>query len=155
MPTRSLHAINSDVSFWDQRQTDNRPYSGSTAPTDLPRLNRQPKFRPAHIQSLERAFAFQPRELMTETEMDPCPEGNMAVGPSLKIELFGEHVCCRIQVGGYQHGHDLVAALEPDTAQLHVLPDEARCRELHRRDKPQELLDCQVGSIPILCQPVA
>ena len=53
---------------------------------------------------------------MTKAEMDPCPESNMAVGPSLKIKLFGEHVCCGIQVGGYQHCHDLVAALEPDAA---------------------------------------
>jgi len=83
---------------------DNRSYSGSTAPSDFPRLNRQPKFGPARIQSLERAFAFQARELVTEAEMDPCPEGNMAVGPSLKIELFGERVCCWVQVGGRQHG---------------------------------------------------
>jgi hypothetical protein len=31
---------NSHFSFWDHRQTDNRPYSGSTAPADLFRLNR-------------------------------------------------------------------------------------------------------------------
>jgi hypothetical protein len=43
---------------------------------------------------------------------------------------------------------------EPDAAQLHVLSYEPRVRKLHRQDKAQEFLDRQVGSAPVLGQPV-
>jgi hypothetical protein len=62
-------------------QTDNRPYPGSTAPSDLPRFYRQLEFRPARVQSFEREFAFKARELVAEAEVDPCTKSNMAVRP--------------------------------------------------------------------------
>ena len=89
----SAPAISSHYSCRDDRQSDNRPYSGSTAPSDLPRLNRQPEFGPARVQGFERAFAFESRELMTKAEVDPRAERNVAVRPPLEIELLGEHVC--------------------------------------------------------------
>src|SRR5262249_8719329 len=91
---------------------------------------------------------------MTKAEMDSCAESNVAVRPPLEIELLGEHVCCWIHVGGYQHGHDLVAVFKPDAVQLHILPYKARFRELHRRYKAEKFLDRQVGSAPVLLQPV-
>ena len=86
--------------------------------------------------------------------MDPRAESNMAVRPPLEIELIGEHVCCRIHVSGRQHGHDLVAAFEPNAIQLDILTYKAGLRELHRLDKAEEFLDRQVGSAPVLLQPV-
>ena len=122
-------------------QTDYRPYPGSTAPSDLPRLNRQPEFRPARVQSFKCAFAFKARELMAKAEMDPCAKSNVAVRPSLEIKLLGEHVGRRIHVCSRQHGNDLVAVFQPDATQLDVLPNESRFRELHRRYKAEEFLD--------------
>jgi len=136
----ALCVVSSHFSCCDW-QIDYRPYPGSTAPPDLPRLNRQPEFRPARIQSFERAFALEPRELMAETEVDPCAKSNVAVRPSLEIKLLRQHICCRIHVAGRQHGNDLVAVFQPDATQLDVLPNESRFRELHRRYKAEEFLD--------------
>src|SRR5262245_1408395 len=91
---------------------------------------------------------------MTEAEMDSRAESNMTVRPSLEIARFSEHVSSRIHVGGHQHSHDLVTTLKSDAVQFHVLPHESRFRELHRRDKAKEFLDRQVGSPPVLFQPV-
>src|SRR5262252_2744030 len=101
-PTRkramsALGRVSSQFSCCDW-QTDYRPYPGSTAPSDLPRLNRQPEFRPARVQSFKCAFAFKARELMAKAEMDPCAKSNVAVRPSLEIKLLGEHVGRRIHV---------------------------------------------------------
>src|SRR5262245_9169826 len=97
------------------RQADDRAKARSAAPSDLCGIDRQFEFRPASVQSLECAFAFEPRELMAETEMDACAKGNVAIGPSLEIELFGQDVCRGIHVSGHQHGHDLIATFEPGT----------------------------------------
>jgi hypothetical protein len=122
-------------------QIDYRPYPGSTAPPDLPRLNGQPEFRPACIQSFERAFAFEARELMAEAEVDPCAKSNVAVRPSLEIKLLRQDIRSRIHVAGRQHGNNLVAVFQPNATQLDVLPNESRFRELHRRYKAEEFLD--------------
>jgi hypothetical protein len=45
-------------SFRNERKTDNSPNSGSTAPSDLLGLDRQPKLGPARVQGLERKLAF-------------------------------------------------------------------------------------------------
>src|SRR6516165_8017573 len=103
----ALCRVSSQVSCCDW-QIDNRPYPGSTAPPDLPRLNGQPEFRPARIQSFKRAFALEARELMAEAEVDPCAKSNVAVRPSLEIKLLRQHICCRIHVPGRQHSNDLV-----------------------------------------------
>src|SRR5690349_11472837 len=92
---------------------------------------------------------------MAKAEMDASAEGDMPVRPPPKIEPFRMLVRGRIEIGGGQQGHDLVAALEPDAAKLDVLAHEARLGELHRRDEAQEFLDRDIGSSPILFQPVA
>ena len=61
----------------------------------------------------------------------------------------------RVHVGGRHHGHDLVALLQADAAELDVLAHVARLGELHRRDEPQEFLDRQVDPAPVLLEPVA
>jgi hypothetical protein len=73
-------------------------------------------------------------------------EGDVVVRPALEIELLGRYVCRRIQVGGRQHGHDLIPAFEPGAAEIHLLPHEPRLRELHRGDEAQEFVDRQVRS---------
>src|SRR6516162_9892242 len=98
------------------RQADDGPKARSAAPSDLCGLDCQLEFWPARVQSLERAFGFQARELMAEAEMDACAEGHVVVRPTLEIELLGRFVCRRVHVGGHQHGHDLIAAFEPGTA---------------------------------------
>ena len=52
--------------------------------------------------------------------MDAGAEGDVVVRPAREIELLGRGVCRRIHVGRRQHGHDLVATLEPDAAQVHI-----------------------------------
>src|SRR6516165_7708856 len=74
-------------------QADNRPDARSAAPSDLLGLDRKLEFRPTLVQGLERAPTFQPRKLITETEMDARAEGHVLVRPSLNIERLGRYVC--------------------------------------------------------------
>ena len=43
------------------------------------RLDRKPQFRPPLVQRHKRTFAFQPRKLIAETEMDPRAERHVVV----------------------------------------------------------------------------
>jgi len=54
--------------------------------------------------------------------MDAGAECEMPVRSSLEIEFLGMLVRLRIQVGGCRHGHDLVTLLQPNAANLDVLP---------------------------------
>jgi hypothetical protein len=87
--------------------------------------------------------------------MNAGAEGEMPVRSSLKIEFLGMLVRLRIQVGGCQHGHDLVALLQPNAAKLDVLPHEAWFGKLHRCDEPQKFFHCLLGAAPVLLQPIA
>ena len=101
MSALDIQAPSSDVRFTpksghsffirDHRQTDNCRYSGSTAPSDLPRLNRQPKFRPARRQSLERAFAERPSHARHSRNPEPRAGRIERLRPALSLLL---------QVGG-------------------------------------------------------
>ena len=88
------------------------------------------------------------RELVTQAEMDSGAERDMPVRPSLEIGLFRMVVRPRIEVGGDQHGHDLLALLQPHVAELHVLAHEARLDELDGGHESQEFLDGLVGPAP-------
>src|SRR6185503_1273076 len=57
--------------------------------------------------------------------------------------------------GGRHHGHDPVALLQPNPAELHVLSHEPRLRKLHRRDEAQEFLDRETNPTPILLEPIS
>ena len=74
-------------SFGTTRQTDNCRYSGSTAPSDLPRLNRQPKFRPTRIQSLEHAFAERPSPARHSRNPEPRAGWIERLRPALSLLL--------------------------------------------------------------------
>ena len=87
--------------------------------------------------------------------MDTRAEGHVLVRPAFEIELLGRFVGCRIQVGGHQHCHDLFAPLQVNAAEIHVAAHIPRFRNLHWRDKAQELLDRKVNAAPVLFEPVA
>src|SRR6516225_11897160 len=74
-------------SFGTTRQTDNCRYSGSTAPSDLLRLNRQPKFRPTRIQSLEHAFAERPSHARHSRNPEPRAGRIERLRPALSLLL--------------------------------------------------------------------
>ena len=77
----------------DNRELFKRSETRSLPPANIVRRHRQCKLRPAPEKGLERAFALNARELVTEAEMDARAEGEMSVGPPLQIEPF------RIRVG--------------------------------------------------------
>ena len=58
-----------------------------TAGRDLPRLNRQPKFRPARIQSLERAFAERPSHARHSRNPEPRAGRIERLRPALSLLL--------------------------------------------------------------------
>src|SRR6516162_260229 len=91
---------------------------------------------------------------MPKAEMDAGAKGDVPVRPPREIEMFGPLVRGGIEVGCDQHGHDLVTALETYTANLRILAREARLREIHWRDETQELLDREIGAVPVLFEPV-
>ena len=84
---------------------------------------------------------------MPQAEMNAGAEGDMPVGPALEIKLLRMRIGLRIEVCGHQHGNDLLALLQPDTAELEIPAD--RFGELHRREEPQEFLDSQIGPAPV------
>src|SRR5215203_3489082 len=92
---------------------------------------------------------------MPEAEMGARSESDMPVRPPCELKPFGMLICSGVMVGRTKHRHDLVALPQPNAAKLGVSPNETRLGELHRRDETQELLDGQVGALPVLCQPVA
>src|SRR6266511_3145611 len=104
------------------------------APLDLGFVDRQLQFRPAPEQSLQRACSLDARELMAQAIMNSGAEGDVPVRLSLEIEFLRMHVRSRIQVGGRQHGNDLLTLLQPDTVELDVFPHEAGFGELYGRD---------------------
>jgi len=125
------------------------------APFDLGFINRQLQFRPAPEQSLQRAYALKARQLMAEAKMNPSTESEMAVRLSREIELFRMWICLRIEVGSRQHGHDLVALSQPDTAEFDVFANKSRLGELHHRNEPQEFFHGQASPAPVFFQPIA
>src|SRR5262245_41093144 len=92
---------------------------------------------------------------MPEAEMDAGSESDMPVRPPCEFKTFGMLISSGVIVGRTKHRHDFVALPQPNAAKLRVSPNEPRLRELHRRDETQELLDSQVGALPVLRQPVA
>jgi hypothetical protein len=64
------------------------PDACSCAPAKAGILRCQCELRPALEQSLQRALAFDARELVAQAEMDPGAKGDVSVRPSLEIELF-------------------------------------------------------------------
>jgi hypothetical protein len=60
-------------------------------------LDGQLDLRPAREQRLQGADAFDPRQLVTQAEMDSSPEGQVPVRPPLKVELFRTFVRLRVQ----------------------------------------------------------
>lgn len=117
------------------RQACDRSQAGPLAPSDLRVGHSQLEFRPALEQRLQRAFAFDARELMPQAEVDSCPEGQMPVGSPFEIEPFGMLIGIRVHVGHRQHGHDLLALLHLHAAKVHVLAHEARFGKLYWRDE--------------------
>ena len=82
--------------------------------------------------------------------MDARAERQVLVRPALEIERLGRHVCRRIEVGRYQHRHDLIAAFQPDAAEIHVAPHEPWFRDLHRgenRRKARSWADCTTNML--------
>src|SRR5688572_23872781 len=90
------------LAFFDSSQARLPP------PSDLRWLNRQGEVRPAFEQCLESASAFDAGELMAEAKMNARSERDVPVRPSLEIEPLGALVRSRVEVGGREHGHDLV-----------------------------------------------
>ena len=113
------------------------------------------ELRPALEQRFERAPAFDPGKLMAKAEVNAGAERDVAVRPAAQIDMLRVLVCGGVDVGGHQHRHHQIAALQRHAAQLHVVAHEARLGELHRRDEAQEFLDREVGAAPVLFQPVA
>ena len=87
--------------------------------------------------------------------MNSGAESEMPVRLAREIKLFRIWICLRIEVGGRQHGHDLVAFPQPDTAEFDVVPNKSRLGELHHRNKPQELFNGQTSPAPVFFQPIA
>src|SRR5690348_13973710 len=137
------------------RQSLDRPETGSRAPANARILYRQLELRPTLEQGSERALTFNTRKLVAQAKMDAGTEGDVPVRPPFEIELFRMLVRFRIEVRSGQHGHDLVTLLQPGAAKVHVLSHEARLGELHRGNEAQKFLDGEVGAAPIRCQPIA
>jgi hypothetical protein len=70
---------------------------------------------------------------LSADKSDPSPstESEMPVRPSREIKLFRMWICLRIEVGSREHGHDLVALSQPDTAEFDVFANKSRLGELH------------------------
>ena len=71
------------------RQACDRPEAGPLPPSDLRVRHSQLELRPASEQCLQRALAFDTRELVAKAKMDARAKGEMAVRPPLEIEPFG------------------------------------------------------------------
>src|SRR5262249_31110603 len=127
------------------RQMLDRPQARPSAPLDLRFVYGQLQFRPPPKQGPERAYSLDACELMPQTEMNTGAEGDVPVRPALEIKLLRMRIGLRIEVRGHQHGNDLLALLQPDTAELELPADVARLGELHRREEPQEFLDREIG----------
>ena len=95
----------------------------------------QLELRPALEERFERALSLDTGELVTQTEMDPRAEREMAVGSPLQIERLRMRVGFRIHIGRRQHSHDLVTGFQPNPAELNILSDETRLGKLHGRDE--------------------
>src|SRR5262249_2435962 len=92
---------------------------------------------------------------MTEAEMDACSECDVPIWPSSKVEPLGVLVRHRVQIGGREHGHDLVSRFKLHAAKYRVLSNKARLGELHRRDEAEEFFDRETCAAPILHQPIS
>src|SRR6266404_886741 len=68
------------------RQSIDGLETGPLAPSDLGRIDRERQLRPALEQRLQRAPAFDPRELVAKAKMDSGAEGDMPVRPALQVE---------------------------------------------------------------------
>src|SRR5262249_1501188 len=115
------------------RQMFDRPQARPSAPLDLRSVHGQLQFRPPPKQGFERAYSLDPCELVPEAEMNAGAKGDMPVRAALEIKLLRMPIGMRIEVCCHEHGNDLLALLQPDTAELEVPADVARLGELHRR----------------------
>jgi hypothetical protein len=95
----------------------------------------QLELRPVLEERFKRALALDTCELVTQTEMNPGAEREMAIGSPLQIERLWVRVGFRIHVGRGQHDHDLVTGPQPNPAELNILSDKTRLGELDRRDE--------------------
>ena len=127
------------------------------APLDLLFINGQREFRPAPKQSLQCAYALKARKLMAKTKMNSGAERKMPVRLAREIKFFRVGICLRIEVGCRQHGHDLLAPFQPDTAEFDLFANKPRFGELHHRNEPQEFCrrkaDSQSGAAVRLARP--
>src|SRR5262249_20583137 len=135
-------------------QLFDRPEAWPLAQADLVGRHRQAQSRPTGEQRLQGAHAFDACKLMAEAEMDPGPEGDVPVRPSLEAEPFGMLVRQGIHVGGRQQANDFIALLQPTAAKLRVLAHDPGLGTLHRREEAQELLDRETRPTPILLEPI-
>ncbi len=71
--------------------------------------------------------------------MNSGAEREMPVRIAPEIELFSMWICLRIEVGGRQHGHDLVASSQPNTAKIDVFANKSRLGELPTSQNRWEL----------------
>lgn len=131
------------------------PEALALSPANLRIVDRERKFRPAAEQGFQRADSFDTRELVAQAKMNPGPEGDMPIGLSRKVELLRMLIGPRVEIGGSQHRHDLVAFVQADAIEIHILAHETDLGELYRRDEAQEFLDSQIGTAPIRGEPVA
>src|SRR5262249_25159373 len=136
------------------RQMLDRPQARPSAPLDLRFVYGQLQFRPPPKQGLERAYSLDACELMPQTEMNAGAEGDMPVRPALEINLLRMRIGLRIEVRGHQHGNDLLALLQPDTADLELPVAVAGLGDLHGREEPQEFLESEMAPAPFFFWPV-
>ena len=105
----------------DHRQARDRAQARPLPPADLRLRDGERELRPALEQRFKRALGLDARELMAEAEVDSGSEGEMPVGPPLEIEPLRMLVRGRIHIRRRQHRHDLLALLDPDAAEFHVV----------------------------------
>src|SRR3989442_6226055 len=75
-----------DCSARHDRQPIDCLQTGPFAPGDFAVVHREREFRPALEQRFQRAFAFDPRQLMAEAKVDAGAEGDVPVRPARKLE---------------------------------------------------------------------
>jgi hypothetical protein len=89
------------------------------------------------------------------SKMNSGAERKMPVRLAREIKFFRVGIRLRIEVGCRQHGHDLLAPFQPDTAEFDLFANKPRFGELHHRNEPQEFFHRQTSPAPVFLQPIA
>src|SRR5690349_22878132 len=110
----------------EDRQPFDRAQARAPAPVHASGFDGELEPWPAREQDFERASSLQPRQLVSEAEMNAGAEGEMPVRPPREVETFGMLVGRGIEIGRRDHGHDLIAALQRDPLDLDILAHIAR-----------------------------